>query len=169
MITTTLEQLLDAETALAVLEQLHLPVKTAYAVAKLTRLVTVETKLFKEQRDVLIKELGAERPTTQAEQDNGAGPTTTQVTPTNWDTYAARVTELGNVPVEIAWHPLTLAALEDVSEIDPCPKCGHERIRRVTWRPADLRRLGPLLVEDDPPTAAAPLPPLPLPQPTGGR
>lgn len=140
MITATLAELLDAETALAALEQLQLPVKTAYHVAKLTRLVTVETKLFKEQRDKLIKELGADRPTTDAEQRNGAGPTTTQVTPEHWDTYVARVNELGEESVEIAWRPLTLAQLDG-----------------ATVRPADLRRLGPLLADED--TTDAPVAP----------
>ena len=142
MITTTLAVLLDAEPALAVLEQLLLPAKTAYHIAKLTRLVTVETQIFKTRREALIRELGAERPTTDAERAQGAGPTTTQVTPANWDVYVAKANELAEVEVEIAWRPLTVAQLDG-----------------ATVRPSDLRHLGPLLAEDDAPAPTPPPPP----------
>ena len=158
MITTTLAELLDAETALAALEQLQLPVKTAYHVAKLTRLVTVETKLFKERRDALIKDLGAERETTDAERAGGAGPTTTQVTPKNWDTYIARVNELGAIAVEIAWRPLTLTELEGATT-GSGPMDNRTQVPTQV-RAADLRRLGPLLA-DEPDTPTLPAPTLP--------
>lgn len=134
MITTTLGALLEAEPALEELEQLRLPAKPAYHVAKLARLVLAETQIFKQQRDALIRELGTERPAAAAEQAAGAGPTTIQVTPENLAVYVERVNALAAVPVEIAWRPLALVDLDG-----------------VTLRPADLRRLGPLL-SDEPDT-----------------
>jgi hypothetical protein len=128
-ITATLGDLVAAEPALERLLQRPLAAQPAYHVAKLVRLVRVETAHFHEQRNTIIKELGAERTANPAEQAAGHD-RVTAVTPENVEAYAKRMQDLANVTVTIAWLPLSL------SELGDAPITG-----------ADLLTLGALLVE----------------------
>jgi hypothetical protein len=100
-ITLPLGDLVAGEVALDRLLEVKLPAKTAYHVAKLTRLAKVEIRHFLDQRDALVRELGA---------TNGDG-STVQVTPENVAEFQRRLTELAAVDVTIAWGPLPFAEL----------------------------------------------------------
>jgi hypothetical protein len=105
MITTTLAQLMEAQPALERLAAERLPVKAAYRVAKVLRLARPEIEQFIEQRNTMIRELGAER-----RQANGE--TTVEVTPANRDVFVAKVTELASLEVTLEIDPLEVGALD---------------------------------------------------------
>lgn len=119
---TTLGDLVAAEEALSRVAALKLPVKSAYHVAKLVRLVREETRVFHEQRDAFIRELG------EASVANAHGEQTITVKPANWPEFQKRIRELAAIAVTIAWGPLTLDMF------------GEESIAA-----ADLLALGPLV------------------------
>jgi hypothetical protein len=123
MIATTLGQLVEAEPACRTLCALALPPKAAYHLAKLVRLVMVETAHFTETRDRYIREFG-----TEVIEGNGAF--TIGVDHSNWPAFVAQMNELAAVPVEIAWGPVTLEML------------GAQPVAAK-----DLLALGPLFVE----------------------
>jgi len=103
-ITTTLGALVQAEAALPAICAVKLSPKSAYHVAKLARLVAIDTKHFHVERDALITELGTKR-------DDGGfelKPDSDQMA-----TFVAKVTELAAVPVEIPWGPIALDMLGD--------------------------------------------------------
>ena len=109
MITTTLGALVLADTALADLKALRLPVKPAYHVMKLCRLVTAEVEGFHTQRNAIIDELGVERATTDDERAarNGAA-TLKQVPPDRLAAFRTRLDELAAIAVTIPWDPIAL-------------------------------------------------------------
>ena len=123
MIQTTLGALADAERALPAICALKLSAKSAYHLQKLARLVAAETKHFHTERDSLIRELGTPK-------DNGQ----IEILPTsaNFAAFATRIQELGAVPIEIAWAPISLDLI------------GDEKVSA-----ADLLALGPLFQEPD--------------------
>lgn len=135
MITTTLGALVQAEPALGRLLDVRVSMKTAYTLSKLAKLVREETSVYHQQRDALIKELGASREPTAAETALGMQGPVTEVTPENRTAFFARVAELAAIPVTLAWTPVELAALDGI------PMSG-----------ADLLALEPLLVETPEPT-----------------
>jgi hypothetical protein len=102
VITTTLAVLVDAQPALERLAAQPLPVKVAYAVAKLARLVRPEVEHFIQQRNELVRAHGAPA--------NG----TIEVRPEERDVYVAKVVELASVEVTIDAAPIPLAALDGV-------------------------------------------------------
>jgi hypothetical protein len=110
-IATTLGALVQAEAALMAICAVKLSPKSAYHVAKLARLVAVDTKHFHTERDALITELGTQR------EDGGyeLKPDSDQV-----PAFVARLNDLAAVPVEIPWGPITLEMLgtADVSAQD---------------------------------------------------
>ncbi len=109
-IETTLGALVTAEAALARLAGRQLPIKTAYHVAKLVRLVRAETEHYHAQRTAFIKELGASRDPTPAEK--AAGSTEVfEVKSENVQDFQKRMTELDALAVTIAWGPIDLATL----------------------------------------------------------
>jgi len=120
-ISLTLGDCLIADPALDTLLQIRLPVKTAYHVAKLARLVKVETAQANQQRETWIKELGDE-----------VEPQTFRVRPDQVPEFNRRMTELASIAVVIDWGPLPLSALASVDV------CG-----------GDLLKLGPLVSDDD--------------------
>lgn len=130
MITLSLGALVNAEPALSRLGTQRLPAKTAYQVAKLIRKVADDTKHFQGQRNALIKELGADRPATDAEKATGSGETVTEVTVENRPAFFARLQELADVSVDLDATPVDLATLGEIS-------------------PADLIALGPLVTGGD--------------------
>lgn len=128
-IETTLGALFDAEPALGRLLAVPLPVKTAYHVAKLGRLVREDTAHFHEQRAALIRELGAERDPTDAEKAHGGSDTKViSVTAEHWQEFQTRVAELAAIPVTLAWRPLLL-----------------DDLGAIAISGADLLALGPLV------------------------
>lgn len=129
-ITTTLGALAAGDQALARLAALRLPVKAAYHIAKLTRLVAEEVAHFHAERMALIRELGVTRAPTPEEQARGQAGAVVQVAPEHVETFQARIQELAAIEVTIAWGPISLALLDGQS-----------------IAPADLMALGNLIVE----------------------
>ncbi len=121
-IQTTLGELVAAEDALKRVAALKLPVKSAYHVAKLIRIVSGEVRAFHEQRERFIRELGVTAP------PNAHGEQTISVTPEQWPEFQRRIRELAAISVSIAWGPLTVEMF------------GTESVA-----PADLVALGPLM------------------------
>jgi len=102
-ITMTLGALVEAEPALDRLLEQKLPAQTAYHLAKLAKLVKAETAHFHAQRDVLIRELGAP-----------AGDVV-EVMLEHRAAFFQRVQELLAVEATIAWRPLSLAQVSEIS------------------------------------------------------
>ena len=115
MIKTTLGVLVQGEEALGRLTQLKLPTKTSYRLAKIARVVREEIRVFAEQRDKLIKEMGEERESTKEEMSRGMPPTITEVTNSNRNEFFKQVQELFAVEVSLAQEPLRLEELLDCS------------------------------------------------------
>jgi len=113
MIETTLGACIDAEPCLSRLAAQAWPVKTAYHLAKLTRLVRVEVAAFEEQRSVLVQKFGAARPPTEAERARGAADEVFEVGADNLTAYLQQFRELRSASATIAWQPLTLTELDD--------------------------------------------------------
>jgi hypothetical protein len=100
VITTTVAVLVDAQPALDRLAAQPLPVKVAYAVAKLARLIRPDVAQFIAQRNDLIRAHGTEH--------NGI----VEVPPEHRDVYVAQVAALARVEVTLEAAPLDLAALD---------------------------------------------------------
>ncbi len=115
--TTTIGACVDAEQALIDLAAVKFPVKTAYRIAKLLRLVKVEAEHYNELRTALVKELGDEREPTAAELERGMVGPVTQVRPSDWSVFVTREAEIRALPVEIGWSPLTMADLDTMEPI----------------------------------------------------
>jgi hypothetical protein len=113
---TTLGACIDAEPSLTRLAAYTWPVKTAYHLAKLVRLLREETKAFEEQRIKLVRELGTARPPTEVELTRGIRDEVIEVPPERFKDYSAQYLELRAVTTEIAWRPLSLDILEQQKE-----------------------------------------------------
>lgn len=111
-IRTTLGTLIPAAPALARLADRPLPVKTAYHVSKLTRLVRHELTWYQTERDAAIKAHGAPRQPTAEEAAAGTVGPVWQVGDDGRAAFFARMAELDDLPVELAWRPLALDALD---------------------------------------------------------
>lgn len=109
---TTLGALVQCAPALARLRELVLPVRVAYHVSKLSGLVTHDLKWFQTQRDDAIKERGIQREPTPEEKAEGTTGPIWQVPDDRRADFLARMKELEDLPVELAWMPLTLSALD---------------------------------------------------------
>ena len=133
MIPTTLGLLVQAEPALGRLLEQRVPMRTAYHLSKFAKLVRAETLVYHEQRDALIRELGAPREPTDAERAKGIQGPVTEVTPANLPAFLAKVQELAAVPVTLEWTRLNLSTLDGI---------------QVSG--ADLLALEPLLTEPEP-------------------
>lgn len=118
MITTTLGVLVNAEPAMARLAALPLPAKTAYQVARLTRLIAPEIKQWHEHRNALVQELGAEGPATALERAAGSAETVFRVRPEHLGDFLRRVQDLADAPVELSAHPVSLPETALVSAVD---------------------------------------------------
>lgn len=120
MITTTLGTLVSAEQALGRLAAQRLPIKTAYQVSKLLRIVPTETKHFHEQRNAFVKELGKERPATPLEKKQYGQDTITEVIESKVPEFKRRVEELGAIEVMLDAALLPLADIDgiDISAAD---------------------------------------------------
>ena len=104
MITTTVGQLLEAETALRQLSSAPLSVKVAYRLAKLLEKAQQELKTFYQQRERLMRELG----TVQTE--DGKAPTIT-VRAENVQQYIDACQQLIEERVELSGEPFDLTQL----------------------------------------------------------
>lgn len=131
-ITVTLGDLIEAESALDRLLLERLSAQVAYRVARLARLVKVETKFFHERREALIRQFGVEVPPTEAEKAQGAT-SMIRVTPQFAEEFGAKLREVAEVSVTIAATPIALADLT-----------------AATMTGADVLRLGPFLAESSP-------------------
>jgi hypothetical protein len=103
VITTTLGRLVNAVPTLHRIAAVPLPMRTAYDLAKLVKLVEVEVDIFNDRVEALRKELRGDLP---ADAD----------VPVPADVLAAfqeRVNDLTAVPVTIDWKPFNLSVLED--------------------------------------------------------
>jgi hypothetical protein len=116
---TTLGELVTAEPALNRLLEAKLPVKVAYHVAKVARLMKQETAYFNKEREALIRELGEE---TMID-----GQQAIQVSPAKTAEFSRRLTEIASIEVSLDVRPI---ALNDVT---------------VEISGADVLALGPLL------------------------
>jgi len=123
-ITTTLGALADAEPALQKVLGVKFDkdggAKTRYHVVKLAKLVAVETKHFKDERNALIEK-------------HGDGGTIANTSP-HWAAFNAELQALADVPASIPWGPITTAM------VDPYPE-----ITGAEWL-----GLGPLFTLDEP-------------------
>lgn len=124
-ITTTVGVLVEADEALARICALKLPVRAAYAAAKLARQVKQELGTFYELRRGYILSLG---------KDDGKGGVT--VSAENMAEYQRLVHELVGQSVTLTCWPIVLDAWGDVSIV-----------------PSDLAALGPLLADSFEPHA----------------
>jgi hypothetical protein len=115
MITTTLGALVRAAddqpervSAWTRLTERSWPVRLAYRMAKLTKLIRAEVSAYNDIRIAIIKELGVE--------SNGNW----AVTPEQWPTFTERMSELLLQSVTIEWEPIQLAELGavDISAAD---------------------------------------------------
>lgn len=116
-IQTTLGQLLQAVEALRRLGVRSLPMKAAYHLTKLRRLIDSELTIFHERRDALLKELGEQRPATEAELKAGTPATMFEIPPSQMATFGTRVKELTELEVTIPWGPFDLRSLGDDAEL----------------------------------------------------
>lgn len=105
-ISTTLGALAGAADALKRLTTVRLPIKPAYHLTKLTRLLDPEMVIFHERRLELLRQFGTE-----------AAPGTFTVPPNQAAAFASAMTELCNIPVTIAWGPFDLAWLPDAESV----------------------------------------------------
>ena len=101
MITMTLAQVMEAQPALERLSSERLPVKVAYRVGKLLRLVRPEAEQFVNQRNDLVRQFGESKPNGDVE-----------VTAENRDAFFAKVNELATVEVQFDIEPLEIAGLD---------------------------------------------------------
>lgn len=120
-IDTTLGALVQAEGALHRLGLERLPIKAAYHLSKLARLVLAETKEFETQRLALVEALGA---------PNEQG--VLQVTPEHMPEFTRLINELAAVEITIPWGPLDLTPLRD-----------------LRMSASDVAQLGPLVTFTD--------------------
>lgn len=125
MIMMTLGQVVTAEPALARLaEDNKLPLQASYQMSKLLRAVGDELKHFHDARNKLVREYGA-IPDGGTDADLKVEPTAPR-----WAEFCAKVDELVAVQVSLAFNPIDLAAIPN-----------------LTIAPADLLRLAPLTKE----------------------
>jgi hypothetical protein len=96
-----LGELIVAEEALKSLAKATLPIRAAYRVARLARMVAMETQHFHQQRDLWVRELG---------QEHGGQIT---VTPDNYTEFQRRLNELANESVDLNIQPLDLSLFGD--------------------------------------------------------
>ena len=113
--TLTFAQLLAAEPVLNRLASERTTAQTRYALAQVVGAVREATAYFQQEREALVKELGAERPTTPAEQETGPAGTVWEVSPEHIPAFVERVRELVNVEVELKVTPLPLKALDAIA------------------------------------------------------
>jgi len=134
----TLGSVVDAGPALRRLADQCLPVRTAYQIAKLAKLVAAETEIYQEKRLEIFKAHGIPRPAATDAERAQYGATVLELPDDARALVAALLQALNDVPVTIAWTPLPLAQLDGLS-----------------IQPIDLLALDPfLLVEEDPPGPA---------------
>jgi hypothetical protein len=84
------------------------PAKAHYHVAKLVRLMRPDMQHYRDERDKLIKAFGAESETATGER-------VWSVLPEHQETFAKQLQDLGAIPVEIPWAPLSLDDLPDLT------------------------------------------------------
>jgi hypothetical protein len=127
----TLGQCAAALPALERLATREMPIRAAYALAKLMAAVHAEATLFEQQRGALVKQHGAERDATEAERAT-YGPRVMTVGPEAWDAFVGGLIELQQIPVAVPLAPFDLAILNgagitprDVALLGPL----------VTWTP----------------------------------
>lgn len=122
MITTKLGELVNAEFALENLITQKLPIKTAYHISKLFRLVKIEIGHFNEQRNLIIKDLGTKDNDLWKVEPNGP----------NWTEFLEKINELVALEVNLDWKPINFDDLES-----------------ITITPADLNALGSLIMNGE--------------------
>ena len=107
----TLEKAIVAEKALKDLSETRLPIKTAYTIGKMLRLIAPESAAFNKQRNDLILELG--------EKDEGADTVTIKPNTPAWTEFTEKLQELIAVEVELAGvKPILLSAF-GTAELTP--------------------------------------------------
>lgn len=124
----SLRALLDAQPALQRLAADRLPIKLAYNVARLLKLIQPDIDEFVQQRNALVRQYGLARAPLSEQERQTHGAEVIEVTPEHLDAYRRDIDALTSVEVTIARAPLVL---DDVDKISP----------------ADLLALGPLVAE----------------------
>jgi hypothetical protein len=116
----TLEECAIAEAALARLSALVWPIRTAYHMSKLLRLMRAELRVAEQERLALVKELGCERPTNEMERNSGMGHRIIEVPSEKMDEFQDRRQAIVNQTLRLDWAPLTLDEFgeQKVSAID---------------------------------------------------
>lgn len=118
MITLRLGQLVQAEGALTRLGAERLPALAAYRVARLIRAADAELSLYRERRDALIRELGAERPPTDAEQAAGAVGPVFAVKPEAIQTFVQQLQPLEALEITLPVAPVPIETLGTITVAD---------------------------------------------------
>ena len=114
-IDSTLGRLVAAEEALRRLAEQRMPLKTAYHIAKLAKLLSAESEIFQQKKTEIFRAHGTERPPKTEEERAQFGETVLEVPPASRQVVFDAMKELFEVPVRIEWAPLTLAQLDGVS------------------------------------------------------
>jgi len=118
-ILTTLGACVDAEPALSRLAAHTWPVKTAYHIARLLKLVREESRAFEDERVKLVRALGVARPPTETEQARGLRDEVIEVPADKLKDYLQQHADLRAVPATIGWAPLTVDMIE--AQTQPIP------------------------------------------------
>jgi hypothetical protein len=113
-LSTTIGQLVAMDQALDRLIVEKWPIKAAYAISKLSRVVKKETAYAKTEQEKWIRELGAEKSPTPEQRAQGVS-STFEVTAEHMGTFLSRLSELYAVPVALQVTPLALASCDGVS------------------------------------------------------
>jgi hypothetical protein len=142
-------ELLDAQPALQRLGAEKLPIKVAYNLARLMRVIQPELDDFYKQRNDLVKQYGVTRPATDAERTQH-GDEVTEVPKDKIEEFRNEINELADEKITLDREPLKLGAnFPDISA-------------------ADIIALGALLAddEDEQPSAVSSAPAIPsIPRP----
>lgn len=149
-ITITLRQLLDAQPALQRLSSEKLPIKLAYNVARLIRVLQPELDDFFKQRNELVLRYGYTRPSTEEERAAGQGDEVTEVPKDKMVEFRETIDDVVNEKITIDREPLKLDGFPNTSV-------------------ADILALGPFLAEEPDEPPAPPAPPLAQPRPVPSR
>jgi hypothetical protein len=104
-----LEQIINGVESLKELQEVKLPVKISYRIARLVVKLQPELTVYENKRNELIKELGTE-------QENGDFKITD---PEKLKTFTEKMKELWDMEVEIDWE---LLKIDDLGDIVVAPK-----------------------------------------------
>lgn len=117
-IETTIGKLAEAEPALTRFLALKVDAKTRYHLMKLAKLVRAELADHLEApRQQLFREMGTERPPTDAERVRSGPANVIEVSPDKMPDFLKELDALAAVPVSLPWGPVTAAMVEAYPDV----------------------------------------------------